>query len=155
MRRAERLWLLAAALITVLIGGAAAEACTISATGVTFGAYNPRAAGADDGTGSINLACHPSTSSANVALSAGGSGSFATRRMASGPAHLNYNLYTTSSRTVVWGNGSGGTATVTVTNGNVSGGVRRFSRNIFGRIPAQQNVPAGSYVDTIVVTVTF
>lgn len=155
MRQAERAWLLAAASIAALIPGSAAEACTISATGVTFGAYNPRVAGADDGTGSISLACHPSTSSANIALSAGGSGSFATRKMASGAAQLNYNLYTSSSRTVVWGDGSGGTSTVTVTNGNVSGGVRRFSANIFGRVAALQNVPAGTYLDTIVVTVTF
>jgi spore coat protein U-like protein len=155
MRRAEYRWLLATALAAALILGTRAEACTISATGVMFGAYDPRAAGPDDGTGSIAIACHPRDSSVTIALGSGGSGSAGSRRMASGAALLSYNLYTSSSRTIIWGDGSGGTSPVTLTNGNVSGGTRRFSANIFGRIPASQNVPAGIYVDTIVVTVTF
>lgn len=155
MRRIERRWPLAAALVVMLGAATPSEACTISATGVAFGSYDPRATGPDDGTGSINIACHPDDSSVNIALSAGGSSSFASRRMASGSAQLNFNLYTSSSRTVVWGDGSGGTSTVTLTNGSVSAGVRRFSANIFGRIPALQNVRAGTYVDTIVVTATF
>lgn len=155
MRRTKGRWLLAAAMAAALIVGAPADACTISATGVVFGTYDPRAAGPDDGTGSIDIACHPSDQSLTIALSTGGSGSFSARRMSSGPAQLDYNLYTGSSRTIVWGDGSGGTSTVTLTEGYVSGGRRRFSADIFGRIPALQNVPAGSYVDTIVVTVTF
>lgn len=155
MRRTESRWLLAAAMAAVLIVGTPADACTISATGVMFGAYDPRASGPDDGTGAIDIACHPSDQSVNIALSTGSSGSFSARRMSSSAAQLDYNLYTGTSRTIVWGDGSGGTSTVTLTNGNVSGGRRRFSADIFGRIPALQNVPAGSYVDTIVVTVTF
>ncbi|MGQ0588201.1 MAG: Csu type fimbrial protein [Sphingosinicella sp.] len=155
MRRTESRWLLAAAMAAVLIVGTPADACTVSATGVMFGAYDPRATGPDDGTGAIDIACHPSDQSVNIALSTGSSGSFSARRMSSGAAQLDYNLYTGTSRTVVWGDGSGGTSTVTLTEGNVSGGRRRFSADIFGRIPALQNVPAGSYVDTIVVTVTF
>ena len=155
MRRTERRWLIAAASVAALTVGSPAGACTISATGVAFGAYDPRAAGPDDGTGSIVLLCHPNTSSPSIALSSGGSGSLSMRRMASGTTPLNYNLYTSSSRTIVWGDGSGGTATVTPPDGGVSGGRRRFSADIFGRIPALQNVRAGTYVDTIVVTVTF
>lgn len=155
MRRTEGRWLLAAAMAAALIVGTPAEACTVSATGVMFGAYDPRAASPDDGTGAIDISCHPRDQSVNIALSTGSSGSFWARRMSSGAAQLDYNLYTATSRTIVWGDGSGGTSTVTLTEGNVSGGRRRFSADIFGRIPALQNVPAGSYVDTIVVTVTF
>ena len=155
MRRTERRWLIAAASVAALTAGVPAGACTISATGVAFGAYDPRAAGPDDGTGSIVLLCHPNTSSPSIALSSGGSGSFSMRRMVSGATQLNYNLYTSSSRTIVWGDGSGGTATVSPPDGGVSAGRRRFSADIFGRIPALQNARAGTYVDTVVVTVTF
>jgi len=155
MRRTESRWLLAAAMAAALIVGSPADACTISATGVTFGIYDPRAAGADDGTGTISLSCHPNDQNPNVALGTGGSGSFSPREMQNGVWQLNYNLYTTSARTTVWGDGSGGTASVTLSGGSVSGGRRRFSRDIFGRIPALQNVGAGTYTDTVVVTVTF
>ena len=155
MRRIKAAWLAAALSAAASLVPVPAGACTISASGVTFGAYDTRAAGPDDGTGSIDLLCHPRDSSVSVALSAGGSGSFATRRMSSGGAQLDYNLYTSSARTIVWGDGSGGTSSVVLTDGGVSGGRRRFSADIFGRIPARQNVPAGTYVDTIVMTVTF
>ena len=44
---------------------------------------------------------------------------------------------------------------MTLSGGTISGGTRNFSRSIFGRIPALQNVGAGSYSDTIILTVTF
>jgi len=44
---------------------------------------------------------------------------------------------------------------VTLTGGSVSGGVRRYTRSVFGRVGASQNVPAGAYGDTITLTVTF
>lgn len=155
MRRTEGRLLLAAVLLAGLVVAGRAEACTISATGVAFGTYDPRATGPDDGVGAISLACHPSVQNPNVALGTGSSGSFSPREMQSGVWQLNYNLYTTNARTTVWGDGSGGTATVTLSGGSVSGGRRRFTRNIFGRVPALQNVGAGMYGDTIVVTVTF
>jgi spore coat protein U-like protein len=75
--------------------------------------------------------------------------------MLSGGTSLGYNLYTTTARNVVWGDGFGGSVTVTLTGGNVSGGVRRYTRSVFGRVPGSQNVGAGSYSDTITLTVTF
>lgn len=155
MLRTETRLIAAAAATWALLGAAPAGACTITTTAVAFGTYNPQAAGADDGTGTIALACHPSVDSPNVAIGTGGSGTFSPRRMSNGVSTLDYNLYTTTARTVVWGNGTAGTSTVTLSGGSVSGGVRRFSRTVFGRIPALQNVTAGIYGDTVIVTVTF
>jgi spore coat protein U-like protein len=132
-----------------------AGACTISAVGVAFGAYNPQSAANDDGTGTVNLACPPSVMAPIVALSKGGSPTYSPRRMTGGAFTLTYNLYTTAARTTVWGDGTGGTVTVTLTGGTVSGGVRNFSRTIYGRAPGSQNVGAGAYSDTITLTVTF
>lgn len=61
---------------------------------------------------------------------------------------LSYNLYIDPTRLLVWGDGSG--LTTTVTNLALSA-----DHTVYGRIPAQQNVTAGSYADLIVVTVTF
>ncbi len=67
--------------------------------------------------------------------------------MSDGRDYLVYQLYDNTGRTTVWGNGSGGTATISM---NSSG-----TATIYGRLPAKQNVSAGAYADTILVTVSF
>ena len=146
---------LAAALLAAPFFCAPASACTISSAGVAFGAYNPQSAANDDSTGTVTLACAPTVTAPVVALSTGGSGTYSPRRMTNGAFNLNYNLYTTAARTVIWGNGIGGTVTQTLTGGTVSGGIRNFSRTIYGRAPGSQNIGAGAYLDTITLTVTF
>jgi len=155
MPRAERLLIAAALLAAPWAHAAADAACTIGATGVAFGGYDPQSGSNDDGVGTIDVGCHPSDGAPTVSLSAGSSGSFAARTMLSGGSGLDYNLYTTSARNVVWGDGFGGSVTVTLTGGSVSAGTRRYTRSVFGQVPASQNVPAGSYGDTITLTVTF
>jgi spore coat protein U-like protein len=85
--------------------------------------------------------------SVQVSLSAG-FGPFATRQMKSGQASLFYNLFTDASHLTIWGDGSPGTSLVSFSG--TSG-----SRTVYGRIPAGQNVPVGTYGDTITVTLTF
>ena len=38
---------------------------------------------------------------------------------------------------------------------NSAGGVRHYRNTIYGRIPALQAVGAGTYVDTVTITVTY
>jgi spore coat protein U-like protein len=152
MQPAKRLWL-AATLIAAL--PAPAAACTISAPGVAFGAYNPLAAGHDNSTATITVLCATSVTAPIVALSTGGSGTYSPRRLAGTGFNLNYNLYTNSGRTIVWGDGSGGSVTQTLSGGTIVSGQRRFRRTVYGRITALQNVGAGAYSDTITLTVTF
>ncbi len=64
---------------------------------------------------------------------------------------LNYNLYLDAARTSIWGDGTGGTALFTVA---IPSG-KAVNVTIFGRIPAGQDVAAGSYSDSIVVTIQF
>ena len=125
------------------------------ATAVAFGAYDPRAAGADDGTGTIALACHPSVSAPVVALGTGLYGSSRPARWAAAPTASTTSSTPTAPAPCIWGDGTSGTVAVTLTGGTVSGGERRFSRTVYGRIPALQNVQAGVYDDIVVVTVTF
>jgi spore coat protein U-like protein len=71
--------------------------------------------------------------------------------MTSGANLLNYNLYTTTARTTVWGNGTAGTGVLAGTGTGIVQAV-----TVYGRVASgQTSVPAGSYVDTVSVTVTY
>jgi spore coat protein U-like protein len=71
--------------------------------------------------------------------------------MTSGANLLNYSLYTNAARTTVWGDGSGGTSTVSNTG---SGVAQNFT--VYARVPlGQTSVATGAYADTVQVTVTY
>lgn len=156
--RAVALSLAAAAVFALATGAAGAATCSVSAVTLGFGSYSPLALGHSDTTGNISVTCEgiPGESVAyTMAVSAGGSGSFAARRMRVASAQmLNYNLYTTGARNVVWGDGSAGTLAV---SDAVRLLTRRVTRNypVFGRTFAAQNVPVGLYTDSLVVTLVF
>ncbi len=69
--------------------------------------------------------------------------------MTNGTNTLQYNLYTTSGHTNVWGDGTGSTRTV---GGN---GTSSSTQTIYGNIPAGQDVSAGTYSDSITLTISF
>lgn len=125
-------------------------ACTVSASGASFGAFDPLENVAVDTTGTVTVTCSPSASY-TIELGTGGAGTYTQREMV-GPGNriLGYNLYQDASRTTVWGDGSGGTAAV---EGSDDGS--GSSHTIYGRIPAGQNPYVGSYSDSMVVTVIF
>lgn len=142
--RSLRLVLGAALMLPVL---AHAASCTVSAVSAAFGGYDVFQQQATETTGSVTVTCH-STTTYTISLSAG-SGTFAARVMKNGTQQLNYNLFTDAQRLTVWGDGTAGTSTVSAT---ATGG----SYTVYGMIPAlQKTVGAGSYSDTITVTVTY
>jgi spore coat protein U-like protein len=148
-----RLLALAAALL--LAPAPALADCTISVTPVAFGTYTPTSDAVRDGVGSVRTDCRHNVSPGGISIGTGGSGSYATRRMLNGSSQLQYNLFMDAARTTVWGNGSGGTATVSPPISQSSGLRRIREAVIYGRIPARQNVRAGTYTDTMFVTVSF
>jgi spore coat protein U-like protein len=138
-------WAIALALALTAQQG---HACTLNVTGVNFGSYDVFSNAALDSTGNIDVNC-PSGVGYSIALSEGG-GRHAQRVMNSGGHRLNYNLYTEANRGVVWGDATSGTARVSGTGIGVS-----VNHAVYGRIPARQNVYAGSYSDIIIVALTF
>ena len=123
------------------------SACTVATTPVTFGAYVSGVL-PNDSSGTVTVACGIFTSF-SVSISAGGGGNSAfNRALSSGGNRLSYNLYTDSTRLLVWGDGTGGTLTVA----QIASGA---TLNVFGRIPALQHVAAGAYADSLIVTVNF
>lgn len=119
--------------------------CNVQSNGVAFGAYDALSPGPLDGAGSVRVDCDTETSF-TVALGTG-SGSQEQRTMTDGQSILLYNLYTEGSRSIVWGDGAG-TDLVSATGTGVD-------LTVFGRIPGRQNIPAGTYVDTITVTISY
>ena len=126
---------------------AMAVVCTFdSAPSVAFGNYNITNKSPTDSVGTIAISCDKNPG--GTAKLSAGSGSYAQRKMRNGANTLNYNLYTTSALTKVWGDGSAGTGTVQFkTTSN--------SLPVYGRIPALQSVQPGLYSDSIVVTISF
>lgn len=140
-----------AAALTLLVPTAAeAQSCTVSASPVSFGAYDPFYGGDVDVTGSVTVDCTEATPWV-ASLSAGlhSSGSFSPRKMrhASLAFFLEYELYLGPARTTVWGDGSGSTST--------GSGTGDGELTVYGRLPALQNVHVGTYSDTVTVTVVY
>ena len=144
-----------AAVLWLWTNSVSAITCSIdSASGVAFGTYDPTSAVALDTLGTLTYTCDDVgiLDLIVVQLSSGSSGTFLQRTMIQGADTLNYNLYRDSTRLLAWGDGTLGSVQLGPTS--PSDGVPT-SLNIYARIPAQQNVPAGSYADTVTATILF
>ncbi|WP_167737579.1 Csu type fimbrial protein [Sphingomonas parva] len=126
--------------------------CTVTTSPIAFGAVNTLSSSNVDGTGGVTVTCTNGTAWAASADAGSGTGAtLGNRRMTAGSNQLSYNLYTDSGRSSVWGDGTGSTATVANTG---TGLAQDFT--VYGRVAAgQTSVPAGSYSDTVAVTITY
>lgn len=129
-----------------------ASSCTaISGTALDFGIKGLITSNTDQ-TSTISLTC-TKRSPYNVGLDAGSNagtaGDVTTRRMTDGSAHyIAYQMYSDTGRSTVWGN----TVSTNTVNGTAVGGAQTFT--VYGRVPPQ-TPRAGTYADTITVTVTY
>jgi spore coat protein U-like protein len=130
----------------------AATSCTFdSSSAVNFGSYNVFATlPNNNGIGSLIIHCQGGNVQAyDVTLSTGLSNNYATRVMMSGVNTLNYNLYTSTARSVIWGDGTGGSSLMSVGKNTTT------TLSVFGQIPAGQDAAVGIYTDSIITTITF
>ncbi|MBI1873419.1 MAG: spore coat protein U domain-containing protein [Acidobacteria bacterium] len=138
----------------VLLCGMAAShveaACTVSTGGIGFGSYDVFSGSPVDSTGIISFSCDKK-SDITITLNTGGSGTFSPRRM-SGPDSLDYNLYLDAARSTIWGDGTSGTGTYSQTNVPKN---TTLTVTVYGRVPNGQDVSAGSYGDSVTVTILF
>jgi len=127
---------------------AASPSCSVTAGTLGFGTYNA----ANPTLASAAVAVNCSTGAAwQVSLGPGQNAAAGTRRM-TGPAGaaLAYTLHRDPARTLPWGDG---TALGTRVTGTGTGSAQ--SLTVYGRIPAAQTSAAGSYSDSVVVTVEY
>lgn len=130
--------------------------CSVATTAVAFGIYN--SASNSDVAGNVAVTCSAVAVGFNVAyvikLSAGGAASFSPRTLANGGYTLQYNLYTNAARTHIWGDGTSSTNTVSdAYTALVLLQLKNYA--VYGRLPASQNGAAGTYNDSITVTVEY
>jgi spore coat protein U-like protein len=127
-----------------------AECKLTSASDLAFGTSGVIQA-AVNATSAIGVQC-TNTTPYNVGLGAGaGTGAtVALRKMtSSGAATINYMLYRDTARTQVWGDQVG----TNTASGTGNGAVQTLT--VYGTVPAQTTPAAGSYTDTVQVTVTY
>jgi spore coat protein U-like protein len=140
--------------IGILMCGGSAEAanCTIATTPVSFGTYDVFTPASLDSVGSVVLNCNGGKNVV-VAINQGQSGTFSPRKLFMNAIEwLGYNLYRDASRSVVWGDGTGGTSFYFAPSlpNNQDTAVP-----IYGSVPPGQDVRAGSYADNLSVTINF
>jgi spore coat protein U-like protein len=124
---------------------------------VNFGLYNPLTPTANVATGTVTMSCTVLIGlfeTWTVALSTGNSSNFTTRQMLNGTSPLTYNLYTSAAYSNVWGDGSGSTTLISGSD-SLSIGTTVYPYTVYGRIRAGQDSAAGTFMDTIVVTLNY
>ena len=127
----------------------------VSATNLAFGTYSPGSPSPTNSNSTVKVYCANASDrlpSFTVALSPGGAGGFNPRQLSFGSARLNYNMYTTPTYTIIWGDGTSGTSTQSY-NANLN--QNQVSFTDYGRVSPGQFVTGGGYADTITVTVTY
>jgi spore coat protein U-like protein len=136
---------------------ALSQQCTISVTPISFGNYDAFSSVPLDTTGTVTVNCSDVVW-AEVKLGvSSSSGTFNPRRMrrSGGNDFLDYNIYTNATRTVIFGDGTGGTGTIELHKPPGTPRHEPWSRSIsmYSRIPPGQNVSVGTYSDTLTATV--
>jgi spore coat protein U-like protein len=158
---------LGAAALSLMVGGPAFAAsvgatlgvsanvtadCTIAAApSLLVSTYNPLI-GAVAATATLAVTCTQGTV-ATIGLDTGANAVSAvgtTRAMTDGTDFLMYDLYTSSAHSTIWGNGAG-TAVIEAAAPSAA----TIDYTVYGLVPGAQDVPTGTYNDSVAVTVSF
>ena len=133
----------------------AVDSCRIQARVLAFGEYIASDPQPLDTVGTIRVQCRSNQTPGGaytVEIDGGNSGDPGAREMLSGSSRLAYNLYVDAARLRIWGDGTGGTETVSRL---VTRHPQRDFLPVYGRMPVRQNSPPGAYSDSLVVTLSF
>lgn len=125
------------------------DVCSVAATPLSFGLYQSSATGPLDATAQVQVNCTLGTAY-SVGLGTGAAASAAQRELSNGAnGNLAYTLYQDAAHSVVWGDSTG----VNTVSGTYTAAQQPLA--VYGRISGGQAVAAGSYSDTITVTITY
>lgn len=125
--------------------------CLFTASNLNFGVYQSPYQRSDVLSRSmIGVTCDNQSmgNTLSIKLYQGQSPTF-DRYLANAAEHLRYNLFLDSERTIVWGDGTGGTSIYNATLANNN------TVNIFSSIYKNQNIAPGNYQDNIVFELSF
>jgi spore coat protein U-like protein len=126
--------------------------CSVSTTPVAFGEYSGTQV---DSTGGVTANC---TSGLAYTVELGpGNGGGAVREMTNAgdvSQKLTYELYKDSGRTAVWGGTTYTAAGASALTGQTGSGTNQ-GITVYGRVPGTQSLFAGSFSDTVVVSLIY
>ncbi len=134
--------------------------CTVSVSPLAFGAFSPASTSALQASGMTPISCTTtlalSSETVMLSLSAGIIGTFAQRLMAGpGNATLRYNVYTDSGDSIIFGDGTTGTAMESATFALPLAGTTKAMVPYYAAIPAGNAGPSGSYSDSLTLTINY
>jgi spore coat protein U-like protein len=144
---------------TLAIGASVSDSCTIATSAIDFGDYvGDGTSGKVHGTGGVTATC--TLGGAAVITMSQGSNAVTTpiastdaspkRQMAgSSSGYLLYDLYSGGEETTVWGNTTDTGLAFTATAGV------NPQQTVYGTVNPSQTVVAGTYSDTVTVTITY
>lgn len=136
----------ATATATLTVTATVQNGCSIDNSSLSFGTYTAGQTSNLDGQGTIRVR-NCLNSQVTITLDGGSSGDVNNRQLASGANRLNYQLYKDPGRTQIWGNGQNAASMQILQDpANIP---------VYGRIAAGQSVPAGTYSDTVTITLNF
>jgi spore coat protein U-like protein len=151
----------------LLLAYGAAQADTscrlVSTPGIAFGVYDVLSPAPNDTLTNVLVSCErnggPQVVTVTLRVGPGNnSNSVVARRMrqlSGGNDYLEYGLYRDVSRTSVWGVSDGvDTVSQTISIAVPNKGIQSGTFTVYGRIPALQDVSAGSYSDRVDLTLT-
>ena len=128
--------------------------CSITGNSMPFGAYDPFAGTAVSQSATISVTCVTGMTPPPIRMDQGlhpaaaSTGAVPLRRLAAGAGYLTYNLYSDAGTTVPWENTTGVTSPVPTGSAQ--------TMTVYGKIDAGQTTAiAGTYTDSVIVTVTF
>ena len=140
-----------AAGLLMVSGNLLAQNCSVNASPMSFGGLEAASGPAVDSAGNLTVNCD-APASYLIRLDAGlhSNGQFIARKMSrvQGTESMEYNLYRDASRTLIWGDGTGGSSAVQGTNPGFPQTI-----SLYGRIYGGQNLHIGDYTDIVTVTV--
>lgn len=132
---------------TFTVSASVVASCTVAAADLSFGTYDSTLG--NTATAIITTNCTLGTTYA-LALDFGGAADVNSRVMDDGGGNeLSYQLYQDALQTTAWGTGAD------AKTGLTGLGLDDITNIVYGDLPSGQNKPAGSYTDTITVTLTY
>ena len=133
---------------TLTLEATVVDSCGLNGSALGFGSYTSGQAENLDASGNITFTSCPA-GTLTFELDGGQSGNASARSLSNGSGgSLGYQLYTDSARSDMWGSGGDANSMLLVVPG--SGSI-----SVYGRIPGGQTTAAGSYTDTVNITLTF
>ncbi|MCP1727235.1 spore coat protein U-like protein [Natronospira proteinivora] len=135
---------------TLTVSAEVDSSCVVTANDLDFGTINVLSADPVEETTTIDVTCTSDTGY-EIGLDPGNSGEVSARHMTDGSDNeLNYNLYQDAGHGDVWGDTEGDDTVADTGTGSAE------SHTVYGQVAGgQDDLPAGSYDDTINVTIYY